>query len=87
MSTGSNGTYCQAGGYTTLCQGPTWGFTYIHSPVVVHIKWRRYSDSPPWYMTGEAVLHVGQNTVVTGGPAIYERLQVDPDTSVVLKWS
>ena len=81
---GTPGTYCPAGEWTNLYEGPTFGFLYVFAPSAVSIKWRCYSSGIPWYTSGSANLHAGQNTIVTGGPSVYEDFQVDPAVSVVL---
>lgn len=87
MSTGSTATFCQAGRFTKLMESPTHGFVYIWSDIGVTIRWKRYSSGAPWYMEGSQNLSPGKNTVFTGGPSLYCRLDVNPNSSTVLRWS
>jgi hypothetical protein len=87
MSTANTAINCLAGKYTKLLESPTWGFVYIHSKVAVRIQWKRYSSGVPLYTEGSQSLVPGKNTVWTGGPSLYLRLDVNPSITTTLSWS
>lgn len=82
---GTSWAACSPGTWTPLWDSPTWGFTYIWSDRPVTIRWRRWSTGIPWYMEGTANLNTGQNTVWTGGPSVYMRLEVNPTAFAMLR--
>lgn len=83
MPSGGGGTYCQGGVWTTVYQGPTFGFTYLWSlSGNVTVQWRRYSSGFPWYMDGSVNLSGSKTTLVHGGPAFYLHLEIRPPNDI-----
>ena len=82
---GTSSVLCDPGTWTSLWDGPTWGFTYVWSDRPVTIRWRRWASGVPWYMEGTANLVVGQNTLISGGPSVYLKLEVNPFARAVLR--
>ena len=83
--TGTRKTTCEPGRWTSLWDGPTWGFTYIWADQIVRIRWRRWASGIPQYMEGASTLQVGKNTILQGGPSAYMKLEVNPERTAVLQ--
>lgn len=83
--TGSNWKTCRPGAWTNLWDGPSFGFVYIWTDRPVRIEWRRYASGIPPYMAGSQSLHEGKNTVFSGGPAAYLRIEVNPNREAVMR--
>ena len=73
------GRLCQAGQWTTLYEGPSFGFVYAWnlSAGTLNVRWRAYTASPFWYSDGSANL-TGKTTVGFGIPTPYVQFQVNP---------
>lgn len=79
------GTFCPARRWTTVYQGPTFGFIYLWSRSGnVNLRWRRYASGAPWYSDGRVRLSGGRTVLATGGPAIYLRFEVFPPRDVTI---
>ena len=74
---------CEAGVWTVMWEGPTWGATNLWAPVPVGVSWRRYSSGFPWFGQGFNAI-VGQTTVLHGGPSLYCRLEVNPTFTTLM---
>jgi hypothetical protein len=82
---GTRFTNCPASRWTSLWDGPTFGFTYLWSASgSVQLRWRRWSSGIPWYSEGTITVG-GQTTVPHGGPSVYLRLEVMPDRDATLR--
>ena len=75
---------CRRGAWTDISNGPTFGFIYVNTNTPVTVHWRRFSSGIPFYMEGTINLNVGQNTLVSGGPSLYCRIEVNPAFDVSL---
>ena len=82
---GTSWTRCTPGTWTSLWDAPTFGFTYVWAETSGRIQWRRWSSGIPWYLEGTAFLNAGQNTVFSGGPSVYLRLEVNPAAMMNLR--
>jgi hypothetical protein len=64
---------------------------YLWSRVPVSVQWRRYSSGAPWFSfgtvttNGEAFGMPGKIEILTGGPSIYTKFDVNPAFSAVLR--
>ena len=79
------GKLCPRGQWTTLYEGPSFGFVYAWnlSAGSQPVKWRAYTASPFWYSDGSANL-VAKTTVVFGIPTPYVKFQVNPPNDATL---
>ncbi len=79
------GRFCQAGQWTTLYEGPSFGFVYAWNlgAGTLSVRWRAYTASPFWYSDGSANLN-GKTTVGFGIPTPYVKFQVNPPVNAQL---
>lgn len=79
------GRFCQAGQWTTLYEGPSFGFVYAWNlgTGTLNVRWRAYTASPFWYSDGSANL-TGKTTVGFGIPTPYVKFQVNPPVNAQL---
>jgi len=79
------GKLCPRGQWTTLYEGPSFGFVYAWNLAAGSqpVKWRAYTASPFWYSDGNANL-VGKTTVGFGIPTPYVKFQVNPPNDATL---
>lgn len=82
---GTSETLCNPGQWTSLWDGPTFGFTYLWATQVVSVQWRRWSSGIPWYLEGTITLQVGKNTLPHGGPSAYMKLEVNPTALAIFR--
>jgi hypothetical protein len=85
----SSGGYklCEPGVWTTLYQGPSFGFVYVwaQSPSV-NVRWRASTASIPFYDEGNAT--IGDKTAVGyGTPTPYVQFDVMPAVPAMLMGS
>ena len=64
MSAGAQWVSCPPGRWTLVSNLPSpFGFAYVWSrDGRVEVRWRRYLDSPPFYLEDSATILPGQNT-------------------------
>ncbi|NOT08978.1 MAG: hypothetical protein HOP28_12335 [Gemmatimonadales bacterium] len=78
-------TLCPAGTWTPLYQAPSYGVVNLWSSAgAVPLRWRAYSASTPWYMSGQVVVN-GQLPVWVSLPSVYVQLEVFPDFNALLR--
>jgi hypothetical protein len=80
MSSGQY-TLCGPGGWTSLWDGPSFGFIYLwhrDGDGFVDVDWRRFGADPPFYWEGTVFGLSGQTVLVHGGPTAYVRIEVRP---------
>ena len=76
---------CPAGRWTVIYEAPNWGGISIWSDRTTSVRWRRFSDTPPWYWGGRTVLETGNNDSGFGYPSHYLRVEVRPDADFIVR--